>query len=358
MGNKYIKTVAGGENTSPAGTEALLLDDGAAYKYSLLTTIRTFFKTTYDALYMALVAPGTSGNVLTSNGSIWASAAPTAGDKYPMEARLTLETDVAVSTTAQTAKTTLYLTKYKGDQIAVFSGTAWSNIALGADISITLALLTANLPYDVFVYSNAGTLTLELTAWTNITTRATALTTQNGVYVKTGATTRRYVGTICITATTGQCEDSESSRLVYNYYNQVQRYFSAIDTTDNWNYTTATWRAANNSTVLGVMRVGCVVGVAEQPIKICVYSFSFNTNAAGQHAGIGINATDTNSAKVFGGLGLAGGYVMQNSQLMKQLAVGYNYIQRLEFSQAAGTTTWYGDQTGVIQTGMIADMSM
>jgi hypothetical protein len=273
-------------------------------------------------------------------------------------ARLTLETGVAVSTTAQTAKTTLYLTPYKGNCVSVYNGTQWIGTVLSADISITLALLTASLPYDVYVYSNAGTLTLELTAWTNTTTRATALTTQNGILVKTGATTRRYCGTICITATTGQCEDSESSRLVYNYYNQVARQFSAVDTTDNWTYTTATWRAANNSTVLGVARVGVIVGVAEQKMNVTVYSDATNTNAVYINAGFGINSTSANSAKIFGAFIAANVPSVTVAFGASQLAVGYNYIQRLEISQAAGTTTWYGDQTGLVQTGMIAEMMM
>jgi len=63
MANRYIKTVVGGENTSPAGTEAVLLDDGVAYKFSLLTTIRTFFKTTYDTLYAPTASPTFTGTV-------------------------------------------------------------------------------------------------------------------------------------------------------------------------------------------------------------------------------------------------------------------------------------------------------
>ena len=167
------------------------------------------------------------------------------GGGYPMEARLTLETGVPISTTDQTAKTTLYLTPYKGNQIAVYDGTsAWSTLTLSADISITLAGLTAGLPYDVYVYSNAGTLALELTAWTNTTTRATARTLQNGVYVKTGATTRRYIGTIAIVAT-GQCEDSSVKRMVYNYYNQVTR-LAVLSNINSHAYATAAWRAWNN----------------------------------------------------------------------------------------------------------------
>jgi hypothetical protein len=40
---------------------------------------RAVLKTELDTLYQALVAPGANGNVLTSNGSVWTSAAPTGG---------------------------------------------------------------------------------------------------------------------------------------------------------------------------------------------------------------------------------------------------------------------------------------
>jgi hypothetical protein len=123
------------------------------------------------------------------------------GDKYPMEARLTLETGVAVSTTDQADKATLYLTPYKGCQIATYDGvSAWSVIELTADLSLDISGYTASKPYDIWVYDNGGTLTLDSTIWTNTTTRATALALQNGVYVKTGATTRRYIGTIYMDA--------------------------------------------------------------------------------------------------------------------------------------------------------------
>ena len=239
-----------------------------------------------------LASPSTSGNVLTSNGTAWISSPSASGDKYAMEARLTLETGVAISTTDQTAKTTLYLTKYRGDQIAVYNGTsAWSTIALTADLSITLASLTASLPYDVYVYSNAGTLTLELTAWTNTTTRATALTTQNGIYVKTGATTRRYIGTICITTTTGQCADSLLFRGVWNYYNRADRkLFKDVDTSHS--YATPTNRYYNNDTT---QFVNFVCGVEEDVINASIAG-QWGDITAGAEAGygaIGLDGTTT-----------------------------------------------------------------
>jgi hypothetical protein len=47
-----------------------------------LTAIKDLLITSYDALYMAIVAPSTAGKILTSNGSAWTSAVPAkiAGD--------------------------------------------------------------------------------------------------------------------------------------------------------------------------------------------------------------------------------------------------------------------------------------
>ena len=61
-------------------------------------------------------------------------------------------------------------------------------LALGSD--------AASMPYDVFalVHPTTGLVTIERLVWTNATTRATALVTQDGVYVKSGDVSRRYVG--------------------------------------------------------------------------------------------------------------------------------------------------------------------
>ena len=71
------------------------------------------------------------------------------------------------------------------------------------------------------------------TVWTNDSTRATALTTQDGVLVKTGATDYRYIGTIRINGTGGQCEDTEIFRGVWNFYNRTIRHFHDEEWTDH-----------------------------------------------------------------------------------------------------------------------------
>jgi len=122
------------------------------------------------------------------------------------EGRLTLETGTPVSTTDQLAKTSVYWTPYRGNRIALFDGTVWQLHAITTDLTLALGTKTAALPYDVFMYSNAGDATLEDLAWTNATTRATALTTQDGILVKSGATTRRYLGTYYTVSTTATAD--------------------------------------------------------------------------------------------------------------------------------------------------------
>jgi hypothetical protein len=135
--------------------------------------------------------------------------------------RLTLTTAVPVTTSDVTGATTIYCTPFNGNSIALYDGTNW-NLRQSAEFSIALGTLTSGKPYDVFCYDNSGTPTLELLAWTNDTTRATALTRQDGILCKSGALTRRYLGSFYTTSTT-TTEDSFVKRYLFNYYNRVEK---------------------------------------------------------------------------------------------------------------------------------------
>ena len=137
------------------------------------------------------------------------------------EGRLTLLTGVPVTLADQAAKTTIYFTPFKGNRISLYDGTGWVTHVF-TQKSLTVPATTST-PFDIFAYSDSGTVTLEALNWTNDTTRATALTTQDGVLVKTGVTTRRYLGTGRTTAVEGQIEDSVALRFLWNYYNRVER---------------------------------------------------------------------------------------------------------------------------------------
>jgi hypothetical protein len=62
------------------------------------SNIKTTLKTYLDTLYLALVSPSTSGNVLTSNGSAWTSATPTILDSGIYTPTITLGTNAAAAT--------------------------------------------------------------------------------------------------------------------------------------------------------------------------------------------------------------------------------------------------------------------
>lgn len=53
--------------------------------------------------------------------------------------------------------------------------------------------------------------------------RATAIAQQDGVWVKSGDSTRRYMGSGCTNATSGQMDDKQSDRMLYNFYNGLHR---------------------------------------------------------------------------------------------------------------------------------------
>ena len=98
--------------------------------------------------------------------------------------RLTLATGVAIPTTDQIGKTSVFYTPYGGNRIGLYDGTMWAAYSF-TELTLALGTLTASKNYDVFLYNNAGTLTLELgTAWTSDTARADALALQDGVYVE------------------------------------------------------------------------------------------------------------------------------------------------------------------------------
>lgn len=305
-------------------------------------------------------AAGTSGQVLTSGGSSAAPSWTTVASTSPLniaEGRLTLESGVPVSTTDQSAKTSVYYTPYSGNRIALYDGSATWNVRTFTEITISLAGLTASKPYDIFAYDNAGTVTIETLVWTSGTARATALVVQDGVLVKSGATTRRYLGTVYINATGGQTDDTLTKRYVYNYYNRVSRAMRRQETTDSWTYTTATTRQANASSLnqLEIMN-----GFPEDQISVTLMAGATQTNT-GVALGVFIGEDSTTAGssdhnRIPVQYGATNSTTPMTAFLTKTPALGYHYYAWLEYSQATGTTTWYGDAAGSIfwQSGITA----
>jgi hypothetical protein len=255
--------------------------------------------------------------------------------------RLTTESGVPISTSDRTAQGTIYFTPYLGNQIALYDGADWQ-LETFAELSLALSGLTSGKNYDVFVDYNGGTPQLVLgTAWTDDTTRAVALALQNGVYVLTGATDHRYVGTIRTTGTT-TTEDSKAKRFVWNIQNQVRRPMAVFEATASWNYTTATWRQANAAAANQLDFVTGIAGV-EVEANLTVSSIQSGVNA--RSVGIGLDSTTAPSADSAISFSQINNRQTHFCVYRGTPGIGRHTLVWLEQSAAAGTTTWTGDST-------------
>lgn len=281
-----------------------------------------------------------------SNFSLISGGSSGSATPATMELRLTLASGTPVMTTGVTAATTLYLTPYKGNSIGLYSGGSWT-VFQTAQVSLSLASLSANTLYDIFAYNSSGAVTLEALAWSNsgagTSARDTALAYQDGILVKSGDSTRRYLGTIR-TVAAGQTEFSfgadsslgtEAKFYVWNYYNRVDVSTGFQVTTSSWAYVTATWRPANNSTSF---RCSFVCGVPEDTVE-ATYTCNFLNNSS-PYIGVGLNSTTAPSGAT-GSMyvSLNAGYSAPQGRAKSRPALGFNFTQALE----RGSGTFYGD---------------
>lgn len=333
--------------------------------------------------------------------------------------RLTLSSGIPVTTSDVTAATTLYYAPYLSNVISLYDGVRWNNHTF-TQLSLALSLDRHRL-YDIYVYNNSGTLTLETQAWsapttatiTNVTnvstptittsanhglsigqlitihgvvgatgvnnnstdrtwrintvptlttftivkndnstvsapgaytsggtvtyadstaTRLTDPVLQDGVYLKTGSLTRRYLGTIRGTYAANECEDSLIRRFVWNYNNRLQRALYITDDTDSWSYGTAAWRATNNSMN---NRVQVIVGISEDLVRFDHVRRSLGAS----FLGVSVNGFADNDARA---RPTSGSNVTYASNYLDYLSAGYSYLQLTE--RTTGTaTTFFGD---------------
>jgi hypothetical protein len=259
------------------------------------------------------------------------------------EGRLTLTTGVPVTSADVVGTTNLYFTPFRGNNISLWNGTAWQTLSF-SELTMALSGLTANLPYDVFAFINTGAVALERLAWTSNTVRATALTTQNGVYVKSGDATRRYLGTFYATSAT-TTEDSLRRRLLFNYHNKVDRQLQRVESTFSWTYSTAAWRQGNAN---ALNQVEVVIGVVEDAMRLGYASGVTNSTTTLRGVSGGIGANSTTSAVILPGaqtgfmISSAGTPITAGSYSFYPTA-GYNYYAWLEYGAGTDTQTWVGN---------------
>jgi len=270
-----------------------------------------------------------------------------------VEGRLTLTSGTPVTTGDVTAATTVYFTPLdKGNRIALYDGSSDWDVLSFAEKSVAVPATTVT-PFDIFAYNNAGTVALEALSWTNDTTRATALTLQDGVYVKTGATTRRYLGTGRTTSVSGQTEDSATKRFLVNFYNPEPRLLFKADPTNTWTWDGIGWRYVHNDStnrVEIVSPLGATLVSLEAYLVVAHSANGVCLTGIGEDSAVTIDPSTlvelfqwtTNTAGMFVGLA---------SSLKKYASIGYHYYSWLERTNSA-TATFASLATGLRQSGI------
>lgn len=308
---------------------------------------------------------------ISPTGGLYQAANGDVGVAVPLNpgGRLTISTGTPIITSTVTAATTVYYTPHIHRFVPLYDGARFVETDIGGELSQATtdttkspAACTTNSNYDLFVWNDNGTFRCTRgPAWSSDTSRGTgAGTTQIsqvlGAYVNTVAITNgpaanrgTYVGTI---RTNGSSQvDMNLGAVaaggtagfigVWNAFNRVATSCTVGDTTDSWNYASATVRPSDNSTG---MRVSFVSGLAiEQTIVVFTQPCLPQAGVVNASAGFGLDSTSAYSKyATAGGSAVAGitcfGYVSPQ--------IGFHYLQALEACSTAATVTFYGDAGG------------
>jgi hypothetical protein len=269
-------------------------------------------------------------------------------DGLQMSGRLTLETGVAVSTSDQVAKSTLYYTLYDGCRITIWDGSAWVTRTFPSELSLTLASLTSGKNYDVVAYWTGSAVAIDLMpAWASDTGRASGtgvVVFKDGILVNNasftgvrngasiGANQGTVVGTIRTTSTSGT-EDSLTKRFVCNWLNPVPRIMYKTDATLH-TLTPVTVRGWNGAThALEWIQTSPRDGVL---LTLTGALTSSTTGSQGARLALGANTTTMSKTIDISGYTFGGGV-----SLVQHPNNGWKAYYVVESATGNGTTTFY-----------------
>ncbi|SFJ52025.1 hypothetical protein SAMN05216304_10926 [Bosea sp. OK403] len=286
--------------------------------------------------------------------------------------RLTLAIGTPVLTSTVSGAGTVYYTPYTGNLVPIWTGTGFvartftelSNILANSTAgNAGPAAATAGAVYDLFVWSNAGTVTLTRgPAWTTQTTRSsgTNLGRVNGILTNTVAITNgpaagfgTYIGTIATDTSNATVSWNPGSAAtgggaswlgVWNAFNRVDVGAFVQDNTPVWTYTSSAFRSANNS---NNNRVTFVTGISEDNFS-ATYSVRAQSPGVGGEAQIGIGLNSTTGpgsrsiiATVWNSVANAA-IVTLVAPISDVQPIGVSYLQALERSDNTNTDYFYG----------------
>ena len=267
--------------------------------------------------------------------------------------RLTV-TSLTPVTTSDATGGTVYYTPYRHDKVPLYDGTAWALHSIATELSQATSDATKspsaaanNANYDIFVWNDSGTLRATRgPAWTSDTARGSgAGTTElerlngrlvNKVSITNGPAAQRglYVGSI--RNTVAGVLDTLANRLVWNMYHRILRPMRVLESTNNWIYSSATWRQANG---VSTNQLAFLQGISEDLAEAHVHAHASGAGTS-PYVGVGLDSTTAIAAG-----SLSESFVCVASEAMNGEAMwkghpglGYHYLTWLERSDGAATT--------------------
>ena len=278
----------------------------------------------------------------------------------PTCGRLTLTTAVPMPSSDVTGATTVYFTPYKGNVVQLYDGTTWlpyifaelSQLTTDATKSPAAVAVSSN--YDVFVWNDSGTLRATRgPAWSGDKERGNgAGTTElgmlegryvNNVAITNGPAAQRglYVGTIRSNASS-QIEDSDSNRMVWNFYNRIPRNMFRVFTAD---------RATTSATFVELdseIRCNFVLGLSEDAVSIASSGYESGPNATvtgRTAAGINDATAEDIAATMFSIINVRTTLEYSFAGAAYGLSAGSHYITLLGHSDGSNSWSWEGNAT-------------
>ncbi len=363
-GTNGTTATAGFDNLSPTTTRGDIIARGASNNVRLAIGGANTFLTSNgtDPSWAAAVTSITASNGVTSStGSAITGTGTIYGGPMAAGGRLTLVTGTPVMATTQSAKTTIYWTPYLHNLVPIYDGTVVRAYTF-AELSIVLGTnWAANTNFDVFLGNDAGTFRLCSVAWTNDTTRATALNlAQNGFYSNNAAFTARYnntttftcpiyqgtyLGTFRTNGSTGTIDfiygGSASGGVagsfgVWNMYNRINLSTMVVDS--GTSYTYAGSGVFRQSRASAGNQVSWVAGLAEDGVSIQYQNAINNGSGATGAIAIGYDTTTTYTGS-FPPSSQTGIVLALVAFTAPGAALGYHYVAALDYS-TGGTTTF------------------
>ena len=277
------------------------------------------------------------------------------------QGRLTLTTAVPVLTSTVTAAASVLYTPYNGSQFPVWNGSAFVSQQFAefsqalSDTTLSPAAAVSGAVYDIFGWYNSGTSTLSFTrgpAWTNATTRGYTLSRVQGLLVNASSIFNGpaagygvYVGTIMTDAggatvtfnpTPAAASGGPTGGAwvgLWNTYNRAPLEAVVQDNKASWSYSSAAWRASDNS---NNNRVTWIMGLAEWPMH-AIFAEGITSGAATFSLGLdSVSSPSGQAGTVYNNAGTATAVYATPAQ------VGQHYIQGLEYETTGGTATIIG----------------